>query len=176
MKEIAGPPTAQLVAVSLSAYFHFLLEAFRGRVLIGVFVFVSALLIFLSVFTTETDDMGQTLSTPLDLVLSHFGEVKSRAHDLSVSVKKIKFFVFCRNEWPTFEVGWPREGTFDLDIIRAVERVVFQPRSGHPDQIPYIVVWRNLVENPPPWIKAFFPDRWRFWQQLCLRRLITLRS
>lgn len=32
-----------------------------------------------------------------------------------------------------------------------------QPRYGHPDQVPYRVVWRNLVEDPPHWVKAFLP-------------------
>ena len=27
---------------------------------------------------------------------------------------------------------------------------------GHPDQTPYILVWQDLVENPPAWLKHFF--------------------
>ena len=27
--------------------------------------------------------------------------------------------------------------------------------SGHPDQTPYILVWQDLVENPPAWLKPF---------------------
>ena len=26
---------------------------------------------------------------------------------------------------------------------------------GHPDQAPYILVWENLVEDPPVWLKPF---------------------
>lgn len=103
--------------------------------------------------------MGQTPSTPLGLVLSHFKDVKSRAHNLSVLVKKGKFSVLCRNEWLTFNAEWPEEGTFDLEIIREVERVIFQPHGGHLDQVPYIMVWKDLVENPPPWVKVFLPKQ-----------------
>ncbi|KAL6037170.1 hypothetical protein STEG23_023012 [Scotinomys teguina] len=39
---------------------------------------------------------------------------------------------------------------------RAVERKVFVPSPhGHPDQVPYISIWRSLVENPFPWNKPF---------------------
>ena len=27
--------------------------------------------------------------------------------------------------------------------------------SGHPDQTPYILVWQDLVKNPPAWLKPF---------------------
>ena len=27
--------------------------------------------------------------------------------------------------------------------------------SGHPDQTPCILVWQDLVENPPAWLKPF---------------------
>ena len=26
---------------------------------------------------------------------------------------------------------------------------------GHPDQVPYVTVWQDLVENPPKWLKPF---------------------
>ena len=25
--------------------------------------------------------------------------------------------------------------------------------GGHPDQVPYVMVWQDLVENPPKWLK-----------------------
>lgn len=30
--------------------------------------------------------------------------------------------------------------------------------SGHPDQTPYVLVWQDLVENPPAWLKPFVPQ------------------
>jgi hypothetical protein len=52
-------------------------------------------------------------------------------------------------------VGWLRDGTLNLPIIYAVKRIVFQNPGGHPDQVPYILVWQDLVQNPPPWVKPW---------------------
>lgn len=70
--------------------------------------------------------MGQTVTTPLSLTLDHWTEVKTRAHNLSVEVKKGRWQTFCASEWPSFKVGWPPEGTFDLTVIFAVKHLVFQ--------------------------------------------------
>ncbi|XP_006895047.1 PREDICTED: probable G-protein coupled receptor 82 [Elephantulus edwardii] len=41
----------------------------------------------------------------------------------------------------------PHMSTMDL---------VFQEGpNGHPDQQPYIIVWQDLVQNPPPWVKPW---------------------
>ncbi|KAM6182206.1 transmembrane channel-like protein 1 [Erethizon dorsatum] len=64
-----------------------------------------------------------------------------------------KWQTFCSSEWPTFQVGWPPEGTFHLPLIQAVKTIVFRPgKQGYPDQQPYIVVWQDLCENPPKWV------------------------
>ncbi|XP_073664337.1 uncharacterized protein [Tursiops truncatus] len=100
--------------------------------------------------------MGQAQSTPLSLLLANFGDVKSRGHNFSLDIWRRKLITFCRSEWPTFGVGWPTEGTFCLPIILKVKSRVFLPgKEGHPDQIPYILVWQDLVENPPPWMTPF---------------------
>ena len=100
--------------------------------------------------------MGQTTSTPLSLMINHFSDFKSRAQNLSLLVKKSKLVTFCSTEWPTFDVGWPQEGTFNPQIIQAVkERVLTPSPAGHPDQTPYILVWQDLVRNPPEWLKPF---------------------
>ena len=102
--------------------------------------------------------MGQSVSTPLSLTLEHWKEVRVRAHNQSVEVRKGPWQTFCASEWPTFGVGWPPEGAFDLSLIAAVRRIVFQEEGGHPDQIPYIVTWQNLVQFPPPWVKPWTPN------------------
>ena len=100
--------------------------------------------------------MGQTVTTPLSLTLDHWSEIRSRAHNLSVEIKKGPWRTFCASEWPTFDVGWPPEGTFDLTVIFEVKAVVFQDKPGsHLDQQPYITVWQDLVQNPPPWVKPW---------------------
>nr|AGP25479.1 gag protein [Mus caroli] len=113
-------------------------------------VFVSAFI----VCVVELE-MGQTVTTPLTLTLDHWTEVRTRAHNLSVEVKKGPWQTFCTSEWPTFGVGWPPEGAFNLPLIFAVRRIVFQEVGGHPDQVPYVIVWQDLVYNPPPWVKPW---------------------
>uniref|UniRef100_A0A8I5NCX5 CCHC-type domain-containing protein n=1 Tax=Papio anubis TaxID=9555 RepID=A0A8I5NCX5_PAPAN len=100
--------------------------------------------------------MGNNQSTPLSLLVTNFKDVKARGRNLSVELKKGKLVTFCHLEWPSFGVGWPSKGTFCLSIITKVKTKIFLPgQSGHPDQIPYILVWQNLVEDPPPWITPF---------------------
>lgn len=43
-------------------------------------------------------------------------------------------------------------------MVLAVEDKVFRKAQVHPDQGPYIIVWKDLVTSPPPWVKSFlFP-------------------
>ena len=71
---------------------------------------------------TDPGTMGQHQSspTPLSLITDHFKEVKMRAHDFSVEIKRNKLITFCSTEWPTFHVGWPSEGPFDLGTVHRV--------------------------------------------------------
>uniref|UniRef100_A0A8C7EYI2 CCHC-type domain-containing protein n=1 Tax=Neovison vison TaxID=452646 RepID=A0A8C7EYI2_NEOVI len=100
--------------------------------------------------------MGQTITTPLSLTLGHWRDIQTRANNLSVEVKRRKWQALCTSEWPTFNVGWPRDGTFNINVILQVkDRVFNRGPQGHPDQVPYIVVWESLVEDPPPWVSPF---------------------
>jgi hypothetical protein len=95
--------------------------------------------------------MGQGQTTPKSLILSHFSEVKERALNAGLVIKKGKFDTFCSAEWPPFGVGWPIQGSLSLDLITKVKAVIFQPGNrSHPDQVPYILVWEDLARNPPP--------------------------
>lgn len=105
------------------------------------------------------DVMGQTQITPLSTVINHFQEVEARANDFSMEVWKDEWQTCCSREWPAFNVGWPPEGTFDLPTIRRVRSVVSHPKTGYPDQLPYIIMWQDLVENPPFWLKHFVAPR-----------------
>ena len=31
--------------------------------------------------------------------------------------------------------------------------------DGHPDQVPYILVWQDMIKNSPPWLKPFLPPK-----------------
>uniref|UniRef100_A0ABI7ZSU3 Uncharacterized protein n=2 Tax=Felis catus TaxID=9685 RepID=A0ABI7ZSU3_FELCA len=93
-------------------------------------------------------------------MLSHFSDIKERAHNLSTDIRKGKFQTYCMSEWPTFDVGWPQEGTFHLPIILQVKAVIFKDKpDGHPDQVLYILVWQDMIENPPSWLKPFLPPK-----------------
>jgi hypothetical protein len=46
-------------------------------------------------------DIGQTESTPLNILVNHWREVRER-ENLSVVVKKGKLVPLCSSEWPTF--------------------------------------------------------------------------
>ena len=99
--------------------------------------------------------MGQGESTPLSLITDHFLDFRARAHNLSLLIKKSKL-TFCSSEWPAFWVGWPLEGTFQPSIIQAVKEKIMAPDPwGHPDQVSYIMVWQDLVENLPKWLTPF---------------------
>ena len=85
-------------------------------------------------------DIKQTESTRLNILVNHWREVRERGENLSVVVKKGKVVTLCSSKWPTFRVGWPPVGTFNLQVIKAVEERVFRPGFlRHLDQVPYIV-------------------------------------
>lgn len=95
--------------------------------------------------------MGQTITTPLSLTLGHWRDVQIRANNLSVEVKRRKWQTLCTSEWPTFNVAWPRDGTFNITVIFQVKEWIFsQEPQGHLDQVPYIVVWESLIDDPLP--------------------------
>ena len=85
-----------------------------------MWLFILSMLIYQHL--TDPGMMGQCHSslTLLSLVTNNFKEVKMRAHDLSVEIKRNKLITFCSAEWPTFHVGWPSEGTSDLGTLHRV--------------------------------------------------------
>ena len=101
--------------------------------------------------------MGQCQSspTPLSLMTEYFKEVKKGARDLSVKIKKDRLITFCTTEWPSFHVGWPSEGTFNLETAHQVRDIILWPQAGHPDQVPYVIVWENIIVHSPPWVTFF---------------------
>ena len=104
--------------------------------------------------------MRQMQTIPLSLMLSHFSDVRERALIVSIDIQKERFQIYCISEWPTFDVGWPREGNFHLPIILQVKTMIFRDKpDGHSDQVPYILIWQAMIENPPPWLKPFLPPK-----------------
>ena len=73
---------------------------------------------------------GRTVTTPLSLTLDHWTEVRSRAHNLSVEIKKGPWQTFCASEWPAFNVKWSLEGTFGLLLSLKLKPLFFRADLG----------------------------------------------
>lgn len=65
--------------------------------------------------------MGQIVATPLNLTLKHWAEVKSRARNISVEVKKHKWENLHTSELPSFKVGCLALGSLSLTLIQLVK-------------------------------------------------------
>ena len=94
-------------------------------------------------------EIGQTESTLLNILVNHRREVRERGENLSAVVKKGKLVTLYFSKWPTFRIGWPPVGTFNLQVIKAVEERVLRPGSlRHSDQVPFVVSLKDLVVEP----------------------------
>lgn len=87
----------------------------------------------------------------------HYKDVN--AHNFLVLIKKSKLVTFAGRNGQLSMLAGPPRLTFDLNFIGAVEEIVFRPWMGYPNQVTYIVAWKNLVEDPlpTPQIKPFLP-------------------
>jgi len=74
---------------------------------------------------------------------------KGFSGDYGVRMNPGKLRTLCELEWPTFDVGWPSEGTLDVPTIRRVWRVL-TGEPGHPDQFLYIDSWLGIAQTLPP--------------------------
>ena len=82
---------------------------------------------------------GADCNAPPSLTLDHCTEVRSRAHNLSLEIKKGPWQTFCASEWPTVHLKCSLEGTFGFTLIFEVKAIVFQRGPGsHQDQQPYL--------------------------------------
>ncbi|XP_027708064.1 uncharacterized protein LOC114035876 [Vombatus ursinus] len=95
--------------------------------------------------------MGQGPSSPkpgspLFIVLRDFKQYRRIAEGYGFQVTKKKLALLCQQEWPTFEVGWPPGGTFDVSVAGRVRGIVYGI-PGHPYQVPYITAW---IDFKPP--------------------------
>lgn len=79
---------------------------------------------------------------------------------VSVLIKKPKLFNGQNGQLLTLDSR--RRESFNLILIEAIEGIVFRPQGGCPDHVPYIVIWCDLVQNPPSWVKSFLPRQVKF--------------
>ncbi|XP_029417145.1 uncharacterized protein LOC108490612 [Nannospalax galili] len=85
--------------------FSVFLQSRAKRYLVAGCLFLLFLLFVCLIVILEYPKMGQQLTTPLSLTLDHWREVKSRAHNQSVEIKKHQWITFCSSEWPTFNAA-----------------------------------------------------------------------
>ena len=81
--------------------------------------------------------MGGSSSKPtvLDCMIKTFK--KGFARDYGVKMTPRKLHNLCELDRPSFDFGWPSEGTLNLLTVQAAHKVV-PGTSGHPDHFPYI--------------------------------------
>ena len=46
-----------------------------------------------------------------------------------------------------------------METVHQVRDIIFRLRIGHPDQVPYIIVWENIIVHRPPWVTSFLPQQ-----------------
>ncbi|RWS21003.1 uncharacterized protein B4U80_14926 [Leptotrombidium deliense] len=105
--------------------------------------------------------MGQNQSTQCPTVLTrflnNFQDFQRRASDYGTTVNGFDLRKFCELEWPSFGVHWPPEGTTDLSVALRF-RIINFGRPGHPDQMPYIQIWIDILQDNPKWLKPCHLD------------------
>ena len=72
--------------------------------------------------------------------------------DYGVKMTPRKLCNLCELDWPSFDIGWPPEGTLDLPTVQEVYQVV-TGTPGHPDQFPYIDSWLLMAQTLPQWAR-----------------------
>lgn len=87
--------------------------------------------------------------TVLDCMLRNFR--KGFGSEYGVKMTPGHLRTLCELEWPSFDMGWPSEGTLDLRMIHQVY-IVVTGTPGHPDQFPYIDSWLEIARALPPWV------------------------
>nr|KAF6279144.1 hypothetical protein mMyoMyo1_010187 [Myotis myotis] len=113
-------------------------------------------LFFVLVFVKMGQGSSASVCSLLQCFLKNFQDFKKRAGDYGYDVNAFDLQRFCEREWPTFQVGWPDAGSFDMTTAYRVHHVIYDC-PGHPDQIPYIQVWVDVLSEKPQWMRACLP-------------------
>ena len=89
---------------------------------------------------------GESKPTVLEYMIKNFK--KGFRGDYGIKLTPDKLRLLCEIDWPSFGVGWPSEGTLELDKVWAVYSVVTR-QPGHPDQFQYSWLLINCTEYTP---------------------------
>ena len=69
-----------------------------------VFLIVFSIILYWTIMDTTRQVSSHSLLSHPNIVLAHFKEVKTRAHNLSVDMNKKEMYTYCISEWPNFWV------------------------------------------------------------------------
>jgi hypothetical protein len=87
-------------------------------------------------------------------MLTKVSSFQQKASDLGAFCDAFTLRKLCELDWPSFNVEWPAEGTFDLPTAYRVEQVVMG-WPGHPDQIPYVLIGIEVLSEKPSWLQKY---------------------
>lgn len=93
------------------------------------------------------EEIGQKTWTSLSLKLNHFRDFWTCLEG------KINHLL--QEQWPTPNVGWPEEGTFEPHYPSGKEGRLWA--IGAPGSGSLYHYLTNMVEKPPKWVKPFLP-------------------
>uniref|UniRef100_A0A670I207 CCHC-type domain-containing protein n=1 Tax=Podarcis muralis TaxID=64176 RepID=A0A670I207_PODMU len=92
---------------------------------------------------------GQTDSKPRET-----SSGRSRFNgDYGIKMTPERLRSLCEVDWPTQGTNWPSQGSYDRSLVASLWANIIKDQGGHPDQIPYIDSWLNVIDNNPPWLK-----------------------
>ena len=90
---------------------------------------------------------GESKPTVLEYMIKNFK--KGFRGDYGIKLTPDKLRPLCEIDWPSFGVGWPLEGTLELNKVWTMYSVV-TGQPDHPDQLPYVDSWLLIMQNPTP--------------------------
>jgi hypothetical protein len=85
-------------------------------------------------------------------MLTNFSSFQQKALDLGASCDAFTLRKLCELDWPSFCVGWPAEGAFDLPTAYQVEWVIM----GWPSHPQRDFLYSDLIEvlsEKPSWLQ-----------------------
>ena len=85
-------------------------------------------------------------ATVLENMIKNFEKGFDRVYRTKMTPNRLR--TLCDVERPAMGVGWPPEGTMDLNLIRTVYAIL-TGKPGHPDQFPHIDSWLGIAQDTP---------------------------
>nr|XP_034953768.1 uncharacterized protein LOC118075709 [Zootoca vivipara] len=95
--------------------------------------------------------------TPLQCMLNNFDKGFSGDYGIEMTPERLRNL--CELDWPTQGTGWPSEGSFDRYLVGRLWANIIKDKGGHPDQIPFVDSWLNVIIEDPPWLKKCKTDQ-----------------